>query len=352
MKKFAIFSLLCLTLLILNGCQSQNIWYLVLNCVVDIAPSRFNLEEDHKKISIPIVTSHPLDGTNHNTEYLIIMIHGGGLNAEGSFETAAKVIEGLKKPKDHFLFLAPQFIEGVKLDETGLLFWDRKWRSGGLSLSTGLNDGLPSLSSFEVIDRLIDVSVKQNPNIHRIIILGHSAGGQFVVRYAAINNQHEPLFKKGITVRYVVANPSSYPYLNETRYKFNSKGEVLKTSKEELADCSGFNGYKYGTDNLYGYAENLSKQTIRTRLLTRPVMFLLGAEDTGQGWMLDKPCEAEAQGMNRYERGMLFQHHLRTFTKSIQDSQHIWMEIPGVGHNSAEMFTHSEFITKLKTLDF
>ena len=108
--------------------------------------------------------------------------------------------------------------------------------NGGLSLSTGLNDGLPSLSSFEVIDRLIDVSVKQNPNIHRIIILGHSAGGQFVVRYAAINNQHEPLLKKGITVRYIVANPSSYPYLNETRYQLNSKGEVLKTSKEELAD--------------------------------------------------------------------------------------------------------------------
>lgn len=340
------------TLLSLSGCQSQNIWYLVLNCVVDIAPSRFNLEEDHKKISIPIVTSHPLDGINHNTEYLIIMIHGGGLNAEGTFETAAKVIEGLKKPKDHFLVLAPQIIEGVKLDETGLLFWDKKWKGGGLSLSTGLNDGLPSLSSFEVIDRLIDVSVKQNPNIHRIIILGHSAGGQFVVRYAAINSRHEPLVKKGITVRYVVANPSSYPYLNETRYQLNSKGEVLKTSKEELADCSGFNGYKYGTDNLYGYAENLSKQTIRTRLLTRPVMFLLGAEDTDRGWMLDKTCEAEAQGKNRYERGMLFQHHLRTFTKSIQNSQHIWMEIPGVGHNSAEMFTHSEFITKLKTLDF
>jgi hypothetical protein len=89
------------------------------------------------------------------------------------------------------------------------------------------------------------------------------------------------------SVRYVVANPSSYPYLNETRYQINSKGEVLKTSIKELADCSGFNGCKYGTDTLYGYAENLSKQIIRTRLLTRPVMFLLGAEDTGRGWMLD-----------------------------------------------------------------
>jgi hypothetical protein len=48
----------------------------------------------------------------------------------------------------------------------------------------------------------------------------------------------------------------------------------------------------------------------------------------------------------------LFQHHLRTFTKSIQNSQHIWMEIPGVGHNSTEMFTHSKFIRKLNELEF
>ncbi len=149
-----IYGLLCLTLLILNGCQSQKIWHSILNCVVDIAPSRFNFEEDHKKISIPVVASHPLDKTNHDTDYLIIMIHGGGLNVESSFETAAKVIERLKNPKNHFLVLAPQFIEGVELDETGLLFWDQEWKGGGLSLSTGLNDGLPSLSSFEVIDRL------------------------------------------------------------------------------------------------------------------------------------------------------------------------------------------------------
>jgi hypothetical protein len=338
------------TLLSLSGCQS--LWHQFLNVIVDIAADRFVFEEDHEKLSIPIVTSHSLDKKNDETEYLIIIIHGGGLNAVKTFETGQRFIESFKVPKDRYLVLAPQIIEGVKLEEKGLLFWDQRWKGGGMSLSTGLNKDLPSLSSFEVIDRLIDVSIKLNPGIHRIIILGHSAGGQFVVRYAAINNRHEILKQRGISIRYVVANPSSYLYLDKTRYKFPSKGKFLKIQQEEFKDCPGYNKFKYGMEDLFGYAENLSKQTIRTRLLTRPVMFLLGAEDTDRGWMLDKTCEAEVQGKNRYERGMLFQHHLRTFTKSILNSQHIWMEIPGVGHNSAEIFTHPTFITKLKTLDF
>ncbi|MGB5745953.1 MAG: hypothetical protein WBM69_03160 [Desulfobacterales bacterium] len=42
-------------------------------------------------------------------------------------------------PQDRFLALAPQIIEGVKLKEKGLLFWDQRWKGGGMSLSTGLN---------------------------------------------------------------------------------------------------------------------------------------------------------------------------------------------------------------------
>jgi len=107
------------TVLSLSGCQS--LWYQFLNIIVDIPPDRFVFEEDHEKLSIPIVTSHPLSKNNNETEYLIIMIHGAGLNAENSFETAQKLIEALKIPKDRFWVLVPQIIEGVKLDEKGEL---------------------------------------------------------------------------------------------------------------------------------------------------------------------------------------------------------------------------------------
>ena len=160
-------------LLGLMGCQ--RLWYQFLNISVDIAPQRFVIEKDNEKLSIPIVTSHSLDKNNHETDYLMIMIHGAGLNANKTFETGQQLIESLKMPKDRFWVFAPQIIEGVKLDEKGLLFWNRRWRSGGMSLSTGLNADLASLSSFEVIDRLIDTVIKLNPGIRRVIMMGHSA---------------------------------------------------------------------------------------------------------------------------------------------------------------------------------
>jgi pimeloyl-ACP methyl ester carboxylesterase len=350
MKKIIFIILMIATLLSLSGCQS--LWHQILNVIVDIAPDRFVFEEDHEKLSIPIVTSHPLDEKNDETEYLIIMIHGGGLNAVNTFETGQQFIESLKMPKDRFLVLAPQIIEGVKLKEKGLLFWDQRWKGGGMSLSTGLNKGLPSLSSFEVMDRLIDVSIKLNPGTHRIIILGHSAGGQFVVRYAAINSRHEFLEQQGVSIRYVVANPSSYPYLNETRYKLHSKGEIQKIPREEFVDCRSYNKYKYGLEDLYGYAKNLPPHIVRTRLLARPVIFVLGTADTDRNWSLDKSCEGEAQGENRYQRWLLYKHHLGNFEKISFESQHIWLEIPEVGHDATEIFTHPRFITELKALDF
>jgi pimeloyl-ACP methyl ester carboxylesterase len=350
MKKTIFISLFLFTLLSLSGCQS--FWYLFLKCVVDIAPDRFTVEKDNRKLSIPVHSSHPLTENDDQLEYLMIIVHGAGLNAGKTFETGQQIIETLKIDKSRIMILAPQFLEGVDPDEKGLLFWDQRWRSGGKSLSTGLNKDLPKLSSFEVLDRLIGVVTKQNPNMRRIIILGHSAGGQFVLRYAAINNRHELLGGQGVFIRYIVANLSSYLYLDEARYQFNSKGEILKTSRGELMDCPSYNKYKYGLENLYGYAETLSPQTVRTRLLARPVMFILGTADTVRNWSMDKSCEGDVQGENRYERGLLYKHHLGHFVKTSLESQHIWLEIPEVGHDATEIFTHSKFITELKTLDF
>jgi hypothetical protein len=185
-----------------------------------------------------------------------------------------------------------------------------------------------------------------------MIIFGHSAGGQFVLRYAAMNNRHEILEGHGVLIHYVAANPSSYLYLDQTRFHFNSTGEILMISKEELKDCPNYNKYKYGLEELYGYAESLSPQLIRTRLLKRPIMFVLGTMDTKRSWSLDTSCEGDAQGQNRYERGLLYRHYLRSFIKNAAKSKHIWLEIPDVGHNSIEMFTHPKFITELKTSGF
>jgi hypothetical protein len=69
MKKIIFITLMVATLLGLNGCQG--LWYQFLNITVDIAPDRFVVEEDHEKLSIPIVTSHPLGKKNYETESLL-----------------------------------------------------------------------------------------------------------------------------------------------------------------------------------------------------------------------------------------------------------------------------------------
>jgi hypothetical protein len=116
-------------------------------------------------------------------------------------------------------------------------------------------------------------------------------------------------------------------------------------------NCPSYNEYKYGLEDLYGYAETLSPQIIRTRLLARPIIFVLGMADTDCDWGLDKSCEADVQGENRYERGLLYKHHLRLFVKGSTKSQHIWLEIPEVGHEATEIFTHPRFIIELRSLD-
>lgn len=332
----------------LSGCQS--IWYMFLSNVVDIAPDRFTFEESNTQLSIPVFTSHPFEKSPEDLKRVVVIVHGAGLNAKKSFETGLRIVEKLEGIKKEYMVIAPQFLEGIEPEERGLLFWGRQWRDGGESLSENINKGLPELSSYEVMDKLIELVTVKNPDIHQIIILGHSAGGQFISRYAAINSNHENLGKQGVLIEYVVANPSSYLYLDSTRYQLNSNGEIFKRTRDDLASCKGYNDYKYGLENLYGYANSLSKRDIQTRLMRRPITFLLGQEDTERSWSLDKSCEVEVQGENRYERGMLYKHHLQSFVHGEENSKHYWLVLPGVDHDSNEMFTHDEVIKKLEIL--
>jgi hypothetical protein len=62
------------------------------------------------------------------------------------------------------------------------------------------------------------------PNMNKISILGHSAGGQMVQRYA-ITSLLAAAYDEDdidwIDMQFVVANPSSYTYLDERRYSYN-----------------------------------------------------------------------------------------------------------------------------------
>lgn len=68
-----------------------------------------------------------------------------------------------------------------------------------------------------MLDRLIEALVVPGRylSLKEITIAGHSAGGQFVQRYAAGTTieQRPSVSARSLAFRYVAANPSSYLYL-------------------------------------------------------------------------------------------------------------------------------------------
>src|SRR5439155_17668182 len=84
------------------------------------------------------------------------------------------------------------------------------WRAGGIAI------GNAKLTSFDFADEILrKLADRQTfPNLKAIVVAGHSAGGQFVTRYEMANQLHDKL---GVPITYVVANPSSYAYLDAQR---------------------------------------------------------------------------------------------------------------------------------------
>jgi len=344
MKRALSCIVLCITLFILGGCQS--LWYQFLKLTVNIPQDRFIVEVAEGDGAIPVLSSHPLTAVDDAVEQCILIVHGAGLNVEKTFGVGVRMREALGIPEDRALVVAPQFLEGVEPDDDGILVWSREWRSGGDSVSGGHDPAL-HVSSYTVLDALLNTIAERYPSMQRIIIAGHSAGGQFVERYAALNDIHESLGERRISVQYIVSNASSHLYLDATRYHIGEDAAITETTAETLAQCPDYNSYKYGPEALYGYAEGISPESIRRRLLSRPVVFLIGAEDTDRSWSLDTSCEADSQGANRHQRWLLYKHHLQRLPAQVAESIHAWIEIPGVGHDAAEMFTHPVTIEAL-----
>lgn len=69
----------------------------------------------------------------------------------------------------------------------------------------------PTLSSFDFADEILRrlANKKTFPNLTKIVVAGHSAGGQFATRHEMANRLHDSL---GVSISYGVANPSSYAW--------------------------------------------------------------------------------------------------------------------------------------------
>jgi pimeloyl-ACP methyl ester carboxylesterase len=308
--------------------------FFALLCVVSAGAQETQWLGFHKGgEQVLLYANHPLIAPNSTITRALVVIHGGGRDAEPSLRQgiAAATAAGVL---DQSIIVAPRFASNQggdcqdEIDASEINWNCDNWRSGGKN-----PDG-ESPTSFDVTDeilmRLADRSVF--PNLKTIVVAGHSAGGQYVTRYAMTNRVHDAVEKLGIAVSYVVANPSSYAYPDAARpYPDGEK-------------CAPFvNNWPYGLDQRTDYAAKFTAQQLIAQLVGRSVTYLLGELDTKANAGLDESCPANAQGPFRRARGEAF---FQMVTTKYHAPHHMAL-VPGCGHNARCMFSSEKALPAL-----
>lgn len=133
---------------------------------------------------IPLYRNYPLTEVQEDIEHAVIVIHGAGRNADDYY---LRMYHAVRKANitPGTLVIAPRFMIADDTPAEDEFYWDENsgWKMGDYS-----TDQLASrVSSFTVIDELIEALADDDifPNMKHILIAGHSAGGQFVQRFAA-----------------------------------------------------------------------------------------------------------------------------------------------------------------------
>ncbi|WGS54338.1 alpha/beta hydrolase [Paraburkholderia sp. D15] len=275
---------------------------------------------------------------------VVILIHGRLRNGDTYFELAQRACESAGASADDTLLIVPQFLASADLDAHALpsstLHWDwTGWMGGDNS------QGPAPLSSFDVLDAILHTlaSREQFGALTDVVIAGHSGGGQVVQRYAVVARGDALLTARGVALRYVVANPSSYVYFDAMRP--DARGEFVAF---DAASCSSFNRWKYGLEHLPAYAKDAGAsgtiddamtEKLEARYVQRDVTVLLGGADCDpQHPALDRSCAARAQGAHRLERGLAYARYMASrHPRGL--STHRTFVIDGVGHDAGGIFT-------------
>ncbi len=264
-------------------------------------------------------TSQDLKEANANIEQAIITIHGSERNAHTYFNSVEAMTKKMNQ-MEKTIVISPHFKEAWDA-RTGMEFYfsPEGWLSGDPDLGT------KGVSSFEIMDGMIALLADKNkfPNLKRITLTGHSAGGQLVQRYAA--GSDIDVNYPDIKFRYIVANPGSYVYLTANR------------PVTPQVRCA-FNDYKYGLDKLNSYMGKFSVMQIQKRYTAKEIVYFLGEQDIRSD-DIDQACPARYQGDTRLARGKNFKSQL---DKEFPEAKHFIFTVPGVGHTQYGMYTSEQ----------
>lgn len=236
------------------------------------------------------------------------------------------------------LLLAPQFYTRREARARGLgastLAWaPQAWKQGDASRhGTGV-------SAFSVLDAMVRrlACRDQFPDLDRIVIVGHSAGAQFVQRYAVASTMHAWTQAQGVNLRHVVVAPSSYLYLDATRRGFGPDGAYGLPSEQCLRDCPDYDHYKYGLAHPNAYVARTPPTDLRQAYADKEVIYLVGEHDNdSEAAHLDRSAAALLQGQDRLDRCYAYRDHLAHLYNGLP-TNHVFEIVPRLGHEGARI---------------
>jgi pimeloyl-ACP methyl ester carboxylesterase len=265
-------------------------------------------------------SSLPLHAPRRQAGPLVVVVHGALRDSDRYLVQAQAAA---RRAGSDALVVAPQFLSDVDTGTPdGVLRWEVEgWKGGYPAL------GPAALSSFAAMDSLLDQLTRSAGPGHRlrVVIFGNSAGGQFVNRYAAVGRGPRALARRGVHVRFVIANPSTYLYFDGGRPVTVQNG-------------SSVNRWRYGFEDAPAYVRTSPWESLE-RYLGRDVAIVLGTQDNdGAAPLLEVGPPALAQGANRFERGINYDRHVRRLARARGlTMNHQLVRLPGVGHAVEEV---------------
>jgi len=293
-------------------------------------PEIFEMHKDGGRQVLRYASNHSLDKTDTAIRTLLVYVHGLHRTAMNYYDYGEEAVRAAHEKKTTLL-ITPRYTNDEDMaamrPSKEFLYWRKaEWKDGYESVRDELGVQPARMSSYEVMDSLIEAVVNSGrfPNLHRIVVAGHSAGGQFVDRYSAVSPLPDLL--TGVRFRFIVMNPSSYLYPDNLRPAQDGSFVVPDSSA-----CPGYNRYPKGLTELNTYARAAGPERILQNMLERDIVFLLGGDDTNmEDPDLDVSCAGNLQGKYRLVRGMYYIGHISSFPG--YGGKKSFSIIRGVGH--------------------
>lgn len=279
---------------LLNGISGLLIIYAsLMNVAVEaasIATGRSTISLELRGKTIPVYLYKP---ESYQGKRILVVMHGVNRNAEEYRDHAEKM-------GDRFgaLIVAPLFdtkqFPSVKYQRGGVVDQDNQPQP---------REEWTYLFIPEIVDGIRNLESKIDIPYY---VIGHSAGGQFVVRMSAF-------FDTGAK-RLVASNPGSL---------------IFPTRDRPF-------GYGFG-----GLPSELSSDEQLRRFLSVPLTLYVGTDDNKPDEYFDDSNDAMQQGAGRYQRS----HACFEMAKRLAEEKgwpFAWqiVDAPGVGHDHEMMFNH------------